>query len=232
MRMFHVGSLFIIAYTRVHQVAIISSTSGSTRVLITCIGTPQLSADETIVITSDGITVADQDVGVPRKALSGSFTVVTYGEFAQSTALGDSSIAIDLASAATLTAFSTNYTPRLKVTRYRYTDMSTKNALWQESTKEPTASFANDIHPELFFNADILPDLRTALTTLLAATGSVLMLSIAARSSLTTVGCSSFFSNVSKRAYISGLPDFSMSMPLLDIYTITVRVRVDRSPIR
>ncbi|KAL3931642.1 MAG: hypothetical protein SGPRY_001036, partial [Prymnesium sp.] len=88
----------------------------------------------------DGITVADQDVGVPRKALSGSFTVVTYGEFAQSTALGDSSIAIDLASAATLTAFSTNYTPRLKVTRYRYTDMSTKNALWQESTKEPTAS--------------------------------------------------------------------------------------------
>lgn len=142
--MHHHGSIFYILWSAVHQVSSMATTSGSTNVHVTTTAPHGLAQGDTVHIGSlpnnpGAITEVN---GVPASEIEGTHAITA----AQSST--SFTIAVGANAAATASGTSTAATPLVRVDRYRFTDMNSSTATWQNSTTLPTPSHTNI---ELFY---------------------------------------------------------------------------------
>lgn len=133
----HLGSIFYIKWSAVHQAGELETTSGSTTVTWTTTGKHGLAMGNTVHISAlpNNPGVITEVNGVLASELVGTHQVTA------TPSLYEFSIAVT--TQATATGSTTDAVPLVRIDRYRYTDMSNSDPTWTNATTLPSPGHTN-----------------------------------------------------------------------------------------
>ena len=136
----HVRSMFYLKYEESHQCSTVTTSDGSSLVLLELTANHGLTDTDTIHIGSvaspNGVTVN----GMPISAIKGTHLVTAVPD--------DDHIVFDVGVVATNDGVAAGVSCIVRIHRYKSLDMAGTGVTWEHSTTEPTGVHAN---PELFF---------------------------------------------------------------------------------
>lgn len=135
----HVGSVFYLKYSRLHEISQVTTADGLSLVVIHTTAPHGLSDNETVHI-GNGVVQPGFIVGgtITADDLLGTHVVTDINSATSFTIdCGVEATALDTAV----------FTPHLRVDRYKYIEMSDLSTTWAESTTLPIASHSNTIEP-------------------------------------------------------------------------------------
>ena len=135
--MHHNGSYFYILWSAVHQASELDTTNASVTVTWTTNSDHGLASGDTVHISSLPTNPGEitEVNGIPASDLTGTFVVQSV--------VTTTSFSVVVGTSATSTGTSTAAIPKIRIDRYKYTDMNSSDATWAFSTTLPSPSHTN-----------------------------------------------------------------------------------------
>lgn len=139
-QMHHVGSIFYLKWSAMHQCSNLATTNGSTTVTYTTNAAHNILVADTVHLSA--IIQTGTINGIPVSELTGTVTV---------TAVTATTFSFATATPANATASDTTVVPIVRVDYYRYIDLASNGTTWSASTTVPSAQTHTNVIEQFYF---------------------------------------------------------------------------------